>query len=313
MRAALSFLILLAPISFAQAESLRVDRFIPSPIAGMETVVSIAVDRVAGSDGDMFADALEHHLAWLSDDGMMIFEVTDARSATPPDAIVTGAADIRVRRFETDEKRKKCVERDGNGKCVRKADVVVECLNREVSLAANIRFFAANRGQILYTRSMSPSDSEKRCDDDRSSFRSMDEVVRELLREAASEIPVLAPRFDRPAIDILEERKGLPKDWVTPFRDAIRLTKNDRSAACDAFERIAVAVPEHSPTQYNLALCYEAAGNADEAGNRYDDLLGDRIAGRAAKKSLRRIEQNRIVRPQWEARQALMQQRRAAL
>jgi len=312
MRAALCLLILFTPISFANAESLRVDRFTPAPIPGMESVVSIAVDRVSGPDGDVFADALERHLAWLSDDGMMVFEVINPRSPTPPDAIVTGAADISVRRYDTDEKRKKCVERDANGKCVRKAEVVVECLNREVSLSANIRIVDEHRGQILYTRSMSPSDSEKRCDDDRSSFRAMDEVVRNLAREAASEIPVLAPRFDRPAVDILEERKGLPKDWITPFRDAIRLTKTDRSAACDLFEQIAVAVPGHSPTQYNLGLCYEAAGRADDAASRYDDLLGDRLAGRAAKKSLQRTEQNRIVRPQWEARQALMQQRRAA-
>ena len=116
-------------------------------------------------------------------------------------------------------------------------------------------------------------------------------VVDKALADAAHKVRLaLAPMQLWQDVRVMESRKGMPKDASQAFREAIRLTKQDERAACEAFAAIEPDIPEHPSLVFNLGLCAEQLGDFDTAVGYYRTALTNKKSDDEAQAGLRRID-----------------------
>jgi hypothetical protein len=251
----------------AGAETLRLEGVFAAGAREASLLPTIGVDPFRGPQGDELSMAIERRLAKAGDDG-----VPHAELITPalrPDGLLTGRTNVSVSDLPYTEGRSRCVEKDKDGKCVKRQSYSVDCLRRSVSLRADLSMARHDDGRIVYAVTKARSDDDSACEDG-GILQPVDSMLHSMTESIAQEVRLdLAPHRERYTIRVREDRDALSPDLADRFRQAVRLTKHDQPAACAAFDSIGEANPDHGPTLFNRALCAEQAGRYREAADLY--------------------------------------------
>ncbi|MBB4617490.1 hypothetical protein [Sphingomonas abaci] len=250
----------------AVAEVIHVEGIFAAGSREASRLPTIGVDLFGGPAGDALGVAIERRLAALGRDG-----VPHAQIIAPslrPDGLLSGRASSSVDQSGYTESRERCAEKKDD-KCVRRVRYKVACLQRTVTLRADLRLTRQRDDRILYAFAPTRSDSSQWCEDEAGGLGA-DVAVQSMVESIADQVRLdLAPHREQYKIRIREERDGLPPALADRFRAAVHQTKQDEPAACAAFASIGAAAPDHGPTLFNQALCAESAGRYAEAAALY--------------------------------------------
>lgn len=288
----------------AAAETLTVEGLYPARYPAAAQPGSLVVEPFGGRDGRQLSFALEGMLAELAVSGQPYFRVVAARSSAPADAVLSGIANANVQNTPVEENRKECVERDGNGKCLREQEVKIRCQRRTVTLSPSLRMARIDDGTIIYQRQLQQMDQIVFCPD-RQAQRSLPDTVTMLIDKIVDEVRLdIAPDYRRDAIRVLEVRKGLDKDQSNRFRDALKATARNPHGACDIWQALDSEVPGQSSIVFNLALCAEMRGDLDDALVRYRQAQTLLPRERAINAAFDRIGARRTAEADYAAREA---------
>jgi hypothetical protein len=277
----------LAPIA-ALAEVLPVQGVYPAQVDAAAPIQRLGIVRFGGRDGETLSFAIEDRLRSVSIDGRPWFQVLPDGGMV--DAVMRGTASLEWTTSKVKQKRDVCVEEGDGGKCLRKESRDVDCLSFNYRLAPQIRLVAMD-GVLIHADDEAVYRNVIECPQDEN-VPSRREIVRDLAgRIAAGMRHALAPEERVDAVRVLEKRDGLSKPDGELFKNALRLTKSDRGAACRQWQGIAQANPGQVSTLFNLALCAESAGDDAGARQQYEALLRlanvpqarDRLAAIAAR------------------------------
>lgn len=253
----------------ASAETLTIEGLYPARTRAAADVESLVVERFGGRNGRELSFALEGMLAELSLYGQPYFRVVAERSNAPADAVLSGVANAVVENQGVEENRKECLEKDGNGKCLREQDVKIKCQRRTITLNPSLRMARIDDGTVVYQRQILQRDQIVVCPD-RTANRSIPDAVDYLMGNVIAEVRLdIAPVYRSDAIRVLEVRKGLDKDQSNRFRNALKATGRNPQGACDIWRALDSEVPGQSSIVFNLALCAEQRGDLDDALTRY--------------------------------------------
>lgn len=287
----------------ALAETLSVDGLYPARVPAAAQVESLVVERFGGRDGRELSFALEGMLAELSLYGQPYFRVVAERSSAPADAVLSGIANAVIENQPVEEGRKECVERDGNGKCLREEDIKIKCQRRTVTLSPSLRMARLDDGAVVYQRQILQRDQIVFCPD-RTANRNIPDTVAMLMGNVVAEVRLdLAPVTRSDAIRVLEVRKGLDKDQSNRFRDALKSTARNPQLACDIWQALDGEVPGQSSVVFNLALCAEQRGALDDALARYRQAQTLLPRERAISAAFDRIAARRTAEADYAARE----------
>lgn len=296
---------LLALAHSASAETIRVPDHSPSSNPDFLTIQSIALGTFDGEDGSAFGHMIESRLSALRGEEGPFFNVVVNGPNAKADAIVTGSARASVETFRNWQKREICDEKDADKNCLRYRDVPMDCTRRIVSVSAQLRIHAVADGRVLHSDGAQRRQEKIICPDDSSSPQTVDEVVDELLKSAQfALLPELAPRLGGSNVKLREESGGLPKPSIKRFKDAIKLTKTNVTAACAEFDALANAGLQNAALAYNRGLCAEMRGDEAGALSIYENLRAQNGSDQLASGGITRIEKNRRVLAQIAARRA---------
>lgn len=286
----------------ASAETLTIDGLYPARFQAAAQVESLVVERFGGRDGRELSFALEGMLAELSVYGQPYFRVVAERSSAPANAVLSGIANAVIENQPVEENRKECVERDGNGKCLREEEVKIRCQRRTVTLNPSLRMARIDDGAIVYQRQIFQSDQIVLCPD-RTANRSIPDTISALIGNVVAEVRLdIAPQYRNDAIRVLEVRKGLTKDQSNRFRDALKATARNPQGACDIWQALDGEVPGQSSIIFNLALCAEQRGELDEALVHYRQAQTLLPRERAVNAAFDRINARRAAEADYAAR-----------
>lgn len=301
---AATILCLAAP---AMAETLPISGSDPAS-ANVNDLLRLAVDRFEGTDGAAVAQRLEAALGAARFDGRSYYRIVAPESGAPIDALLTGTTRASVEEVPVTEKRKKCTEYDpaDKNKCVKEVEVDIRCRRRTITVATTARLVAIKDGSIRYTRPLSARDQQTWCPD-RAASRTIEDYV-----EWAEGDHVQAIRRDLApigyAIDVRvdENRKGLAKPAADSFKEAVRLTKSDPSAACGAWAGLTRATEPTAALAFNLGLCAEMDRDFDAAIDWYGQAQRLGSKNRDIGEGIARIDRHRRALADWAARKRLM-------
>jgi len=190
-----------------------------------------------------------------------------------PDAEFRGTVRSEIVEREVEPKiERECAKRDEDDKCVERREVRIEC--RELSVRVDLRLLLTGAtGEQLYSQNEPRVAAERFCADE-DSVPSGLEMENDLINALADAIRAdLAPTQSRRDIRVMERRKDLRKEDRRPFRAAVRATKDNVNAACDAFEALEVTNPDHISVLFNIGLCHESAGDLEKARDYYSRAL----------------------------------------
>lgn len=290
----------------ARAETLPVSGLYAAEADAPSRARSIAIAGFAGRAGERVAFAIDTALRNAVVEGRPYFQVTFSdslfgdsyrydRDADPAarrggvDAVMRGIADIEVRDVDSGQKEvEECVARDNRGKCTEKKKVNIPCRARNVTMRPEVRL-VARTGELLYAKGDSLTLSRRFCQDE-DGPPSVDSMIEELAgRFGAAVRGDIAPTFRAEGIRLLESRRGIEKSDHAAFREALRLTKSDVAAACDAFAALEANNPRDITVLFNIGLCFESAGNLERAGEIYEEVLAIRPRKIEPEEGLRRI------------------------
>jgi len=239
----------------------------------------IAIDRFEGSEGEKFRKKLDKELRKIMVDGQPYFKIYSG-FANNIEGVFTGSIYVDVEESASTSQRRKCVARDGDGKCTDKDFVDVLCLNRTVVYSPNIQLENLLDGRIIKTWGKETRDSEIWCDGG-SPSESVGEVTSKKAHALLTTIRNdVAPNQKREKVKVLERKRGMEKDVKKRFKQAVKLTKKDPAAACAIWKEQQETVAAHSSILYNLGLCEEQAGRYEEAIALYEkaDQLRPRLS-----------------------------------
>lgn len=301
---AATILCLAAP---AMAETLPISGSDPAS-ANVNDLLRLAVDRFEGTDGAAVAQRLEAALGAARFDGRSYYRIVAPESGAPIDALLTGTTRAAVEEVPVTEKRKKCTEYDpaDKNKCVKEVEVDIRCRRRTITVTTTARLVAIKDGSIRYTRPLSARDQQTWCPD-RAASRTAEDYV-----EWAEGDQVQAIRRDLApigyAIDVRvdENRKGLAKPAADSFKEAVRLTKSDPSAACEAWAGLTRAAEPTAALAFNLGLCAEMDRDFDAAIDWYGQAQRLGSKNRDIGEGIARIDRHRRALADWAARKRLM-------
>lgn len=278
--------------SGALAETLPVRGVFASRVILPADIETIATEQFGGDLGPDAAIMLTDELGGVTFDGEPFYRVMPASMRSgqvivvdrtgdniqvsdpnAPDAVFRGSVRSEFERVRVDPKIvEECVERDDRKKCVKYEDVEVPCSELRVRVMPRLLLIDPT-GRQLYSYDQRKYAAEKYCRDqeerpsqyaiaDRLTLQAVQDIRRDL-------IPFQAQDWVR----VMESRKNLRKEDRDAFKDAVKLTKNNRHLACDAFQRLANSNPEHLSSQFNLGLCYEMYQQWDAAREMYNISL----------------------------------------
>lgn len=281
----------------ARAETLPVEGTYAAETDAPSRAETVAIAGFAGRGGERVAFAIDSALRAARIDGRPWFQITFSdpafgesyrydRDADPAagrggvDAVMRGIAEAEWRDVDSGTKQvEECVTKDDRGRCTEKKKVDVPCRARNLQLRPEVRMVARS-GDLLYARSDTLPLSRRFCKDE-GGPPSVDSMIEELAGQFAASVRLdVAPIFRAEDIRLLESRSGMPKTDHAAFREALRLTKSDIAAACEAFAALAPTNPASVTVLFNIGLCHESAGELEAAGLSYEAALA--IAPRKA-------------------------------
>lgn len=246
----------------ACAESVQMRGKFAAPHREAALLDSLGIDRFNGRDGRQLEMAIERALSQPDVDGRPHFDLIAAFGGGPqPDGVLGGVVSSGVQDNRFKEKRKRCVEREGgrdSGKCLREAEVEVDCTRRVVNVTADLRLTRTSDGRIVYSAAKPRRNETSWCRGENPP-RTEEEAVRGMILEIAAEVRRdIAPVVETYSIRFRESTKGLPKELNRPFKDIVRQTQRDLPAACAAWATMSAQAPDHPSITFDLGLCAEA-------------------------------------------------------
>jgi len=273
------------------AETLPVSGVYPAGNDAAASLNVIAVERFGGTDGQQLGIAIADKLRAVTIGGEPYFRVVPGTSRDA-DAVLQGTANAEVSRNDSGTREEDvCVERDADRKCIRREKRRIPCWNQVVRLDATVRLVGVE-GDRLHAVDRQDEQTQRYCEGD--SRPSTEGMVRQLTGRYADSLRAdLAPVQRAEDIRVMESRDGLSRDDGRAFREAVRLTKNDRAAACSAWAALEARNPDHVSVLVNLGLCAESGGRLDEAYGYYRRALSSDDDASYASQGLRRIEGRR--------------------
>jgi len=273
-----------------RAETLPVEGLYAAGTDAPSRARSIAIAGFAGRGGERVAFAIDTALRGAVVEGRPYFQLTLSdsrfgdsytydRDADPSarrggvDAVMRGIAEVEVRDTDSGQKEvEECAVRDNRGKCTEKKKVFYPCRARNVTLRPEVRLVASD-GDLLYAKRDTLTLSRRFCQDEQVT-PSVDDMIAEMAgRFAATVRGDVAPTYRSEGIRLLESRSGIAKADHPAFREALRLTKSDVAAACDAFAALEANNPRDITVLFNIGLCFESADNLERAAEIYETVL----------------------------------------
>lgn len=301
----------------AQAETLPVEGIYAAQTDAPSRVLTITIGGFGGRGGERVAFSIDSALRGAVFDGRPYFQVTFSeplfgdsyrydRDADPAagragvDAVMRGIAEVEVRDTDSGTKEiEECAARDDRDKCIEKRKVKVPCRARNVTMRPEVRLVARD-GDLLYAKSDTLTVSRRFCRDEKVS-PSADEMIAELAdRFAAGVRTDIAPIYRAQDIRLLESRSGIAKADHPAFREALRLTKSDVGAACDAFAALEAGNPADVSVLFNIGLCHESEGDLAAAAQAYEAALAISPRKLEPQEGLGRIESRERAAQQLE-------------
>lgn len=285
----------------AKAETLPVSGIYPAGSDAAAAVRTIVVERFGGTDGQQLGIAIADALRAVRIDGAPYFRILPARADAEVDAVLQGTAAAELSRSDASPREEEtCVERDKDRKCTRKVKEKVPCWNAVARLDSTIRLIGIE-GDLLHAADQPDELSRRYC---RGEERPAGEaMVRQLVDRVAARMRAdLAPVQRLDEFRVMETRKGLSGDDSRAFREAVRLTKADASAACAAWSGLEAGYPDNAALLFNLGLCAESRGALDQAGEYYRRAAAAEGDAAYAREGLRRLEDRRRADAQLAAR-----------
>jgi len=274
----------------ARAETLPVEGIYAAGTDAPSRAQSIAIADFSGRGGERLAFAIDSALRAAVIEGRPWFDLAFTAPAfgdsytydggagqsgqrSGPDAVMRGIAEVTWRDVDSGTKEvEECVTKDDRGKCTAKKKVNIPCQSREVTLRPEVRL-VAREGDLLYAKGDTLTVSRRFCKDE-DGKPPVDPMVEELAAQFAREVRRdLAPEFRAEDIRVLESRKGMSKADQAAFKTALRLTKTDVEAACDAFAALEAGNPSDITILFNIGLCHESAGDLAAAVRVYEQVL----------------------------------------
>lgn len=277
----------------------------------------VAVAGFDGPEGDYFAYALEGMIASAEFDGWLYFTLVGSggRDVAPGRALDYGRAmgaegvysgllhRADFDNYPYEERSSRCVEKDRDGKCVKKETVITPCMRREFRMDVFVTLTETRGGRAVYSGRKSADTSTAWCRGEGQPYSDgdmMDGVLNRILAEIR---PDIAPYNTVLQATVNEKTEGLAEADALAFKNAVKMADNGNIAeACRQWDDIKRANPGHPGTVYNAGVCAEANGDFDGALALYqearhlsakpDSAMADSIAraGRliAARQELRR-------------------------
>ncbi|GAA4036279.1 tetratricopeptide repeat protein [Parerythrobacter jejuensis] len=287
---AIASLAFAAPVA---AETMTVSGIYPAPNARAAVLDSIAIEQFGGEEGGSLSITVGDRLRGVSIDGTPYFRILPASVARDADAALRGAVitDIDVERSSS-KTVSQCVERDEHRKCVQRRKEEVPCERLLVSVRPSLRLISVD-GELLHSQDRRVTREKRYCaDEDQPSPMPM---IREAVNEIADSLRyAIAPVERSEAIRLLESRKGMDRDAGRSFRDAVRMTKRNVTAACDAFSALEPTIGDHVSLIFNLGLCAESANDFDAAERYYNQALQIDSSKTQSASGLERIRQREL-------------------
>lgn len=198
---------------------------------------------------------------------------TVTRQPLVADAELRGTVRSEVIERRVDDKiERECVARDEDGDCTERREVRIACRDLSVRVDPRILLIAQD-GQQLYSHNRSRTDRERFCADNYSVPSSLDmanALVDQLVADIRGDIALVQSRRN---IRVMESRRDLNRADRRPFRDAVRATDENITAACDAFTALEATNPAHISVLFNIGLCHESLDELDMAAQYYSRAL----------------------------------------
>lgn len=269
--ARMALFILAFSATAANAETLPVSWVYPARSDNAAALNSIAIENFGGIDGASLAIRTEDLLRSVSIDGEPYFRILPGGANA--DAVLRGAASADSWKERVTQKRNICVRSEKGGKCLERKDEEIDCTRRIVRLDYRVRLISTETGGVLFAEDGQPEESLVYCPQDKD-VRTVEDHVRSLGDNIALSLRnALAPVERSEGVRVMESRKGLSKADGAVFKDAVRLTKTDASAACAKWAELLRTNPDHLSTAYNVALCAESDSDLGNATIAYQRAL----------------------------------------
>jgi hypothetical protein len=252
----------------AGAETLPVSGVYPARNDAAAELRTIAIEPFGGADGQTVELLVGDRLRGVQIDGRPYFTVVPGGGATRAEAVLQGTAAAEFARRDAEPREKEvCVERNDKDKCVRKEKRKIPCWETVARLVPTIRLIGRS-GNRLYALDEPLEQARRYC---RGEERPSGEtLVRNLAARTADRLRAeFAPVERNDEFRVMENRKGLAKGDDDAFKDAVRLTKRDRAAACSTWARLEPRNTDHASLLFNLGLCAEGEGRLEEASSYY--------------------------------------------
>lgn len=252
----------------ATAETLEINGLYPARYADASKVRTIHFERLSGNAGTALQYELDSRLAQVYVNENPWFDLRYGRQTANADAELSGFADVDISEDIYFEQRSKCVERDSNKKCTKKEKWSEKCYSRSITLSASIALTNGAR-RSLYSDRKSETKFDSSCEG-LVHLIAVDDAVESLLAQVADDISRdIAPQYRREKIRVSEDRKNMPEAIAQQFKQAVKYTKSDPTAACQLWSEIDNQMPNLGPVIYNLALCAEQRDQFDKADAFY--------------------------------------------
>lgn len=190
------------------------------------------------------------------------------------------------------KKRSECIDK----KCKELRYYYVRCMNRTISLSANIQMLEVESSKIIYSGSLSRSNSWERCSDRSNQLPSATATWHSYANSIASEfVNKISPRYVYKNITLIDEadipysdiQKSTLENGID-FVEAGRLDKAESLFSQLVFDTQSLSYA----ATYNLGVVKESQGEYQEAKRLY--LLSDQLQKQpveAINKALIRIDQ----------------------
>lgn len=282
----------------ACAETVSIAWVRPAQTDATADIESVSVQQFGGRDGPAVAIAIGDALRDSFVDGEQWLRVVPAGTGGEVDATLQGAVETMARAGNRHEKTvKQCVQRDAKNKCIKKVDQKVRCFTDIVTLRPSLRLVDYD-GRLLYADDTPVERTVRHCADERTP--EPQPIVDSMIAELAGRTrDALVPARMREEVRVMESRKGLDKATSQAFKEAVRLTKHDEAAACQAWSALEPAASDHPSLVFNLALCAEQVGDFDAARTGYERVSGMADGRAYAEAGLQRISQTLIAEQQF--------------
>lgn len=256
-------LVMLAGTGGARAEAVQMTGKFAAPYRDAALLDSLRIGRFSGQDGLQLQMAVERALSHPDIEGQPHFDLVGGRGSDA-DGVLEGNVTSGVQESRYKGKERQCVEREGgkrDGKCLREADVEVDCIRRIINVTADLRLVRRDDGRVVYSVEKPRRDEASWCRG-KNPPRTTEEAVRSIIVGIADEVRSdIAPTIETYSIRFRESTSGLSKALTRPFKDIVRQTQRDLRAACAAWTAMDARAPDHPSITFDLALCAEAAGD----------------------------------------------------